>query len=42
MHIYLTSDDSKPLTQLAASLNQDLQVAGLMDTSLGVPRMPSR
>ena len=31
MHIYLTSDDSKPLAQLAASLNQDLQAAGLME-----------
>ena len=29
MHIYLTSDDSNHLAQLAASLNQDLQAAGL-------------
>ncbi len=31
MHIYLTSDDSNHLAQLAASLNQDLQAAGLAE-----------
>lgn len=31
MHIYLTSDDSNQLAQVAACLDQDLQAAGLAE-----------